>query len=111
MLTGIRAAGRMCLGRFLVHTRWAPQIVVGSTGTPATCAIFTAPGLNSLSSNERDIVASGNTPTISPARSARMAAANASPPLCRSTGMCRMPRMSGPATRWPKIDFLAMNRT
>ena len=56
-------------------------------------------------------MASGNTPTISPARSARMAAANASPPLCRSTGMCRMPRISGPATRWPKIDFFAMKRT
>ena len=48
MLTGIRDSGRMCLGRFLVQTRWPPQIVVGSTGTPATWAIFTAPGLELL---------------------------------------------------------------
>ena len=86
-------------------------MVVGRIGTPATWAIFTAPGLNSLSSNDFDIVASGNTPTISPARSARTASEKAWPPRCRSTGMWCIPRMSGPATGWRKIDCLAMNRT
>ena len=65
-----------CLGRFLLHTRCEPQMVVGRIGTPASCAIRTAPGLNSLSSNERDIVASGKTPTISPSLTACTARMN-----------------------------------
>jgi hypothetical protein len=70
-----------------------------------------APALNSLSSNDRLIVASGKTPTISPARSAATAARNEFAPASRSTGMCRMPRISGPDTRWSKTSCLAMNRT
>ena len=62
------------LGRPLVQTRCDPQIVIGSNGTPASCAIRAAPLLNSLSSKEREIVASGKTPTISPRRSASTAA-------------------------------------
>ena len=45
-------------------------MIVGSSGTPASAAIRAAPALNSLSSKDRLMVASGNTPTISPARSA-----------------------------------------
>ncbi len=100
-----------CLGWSFVHTRCDPQIVVGRMGTDASLAIRTVPDLNSLSSKDREIVASGNTPTISPARSASTAARNDAAPACRSTGMCFIPRMSGPAYRWPKMLSLAMNRT
>jgi hypothetical protein len=58
------------------------------------------------------MVASGKTPTISPDLSAchgeRYESAAAP---CRSTGMCRMPRMRGPLTLWSKTSFLAMKRT
>src|SRR3954453_11277149 len=63
------------LGWPLVHTRCEPQRTTGRIGTPASTAIRAAPVLNSLSSNDREIVASGNTPTISPALSASTAAA------------------------------------
>ena len=39
--------------------RWPPQVTIGTTGTPAAAAMRTAPVLNSLSSKEREIVASG----------------------------------------------------
>ena len=57
------------------------------------------------------IVASGKTPTTSPSFSARTADSNAAAPAFRSTGMCRMARMNGPANQWPKTADLAMNRT
>ena len=62
------------LGRPLVQTRCEPQMTVGSSGTPASAAIRAAPALKSLSSKDRLMVASGNTPTISPARRASTAA-------------------------------------
>ena len=95
----------------MVQTRWEPQITTGRIGTPASIAIRAAPVLNSLSSNEREIVASGKTPTISPERSASTAAAYDAAPAVRSTGMWCIPRMSGPLTGWEKTLSLAMNRT
>src|SRR5918994_3639469 len=74
-------------GRPLVQTRCDPQMTVGSSGTPAALAIRTAPDLNSFSSNDREIVASGNTPTISPPLSAVSAERNEAVPASRSTGM------------------------
>ena len=61
-------------GRPLVQTRCEPQMMVGSSGTPASAAIRAAPALKSLSSKDRLMVASGKTPTISPARRASTAA-------------------------------------
>ena len=83
----------------------------GRIGTPASAAIRAAPFLKSLSSKEREIVASGKTPTISPSRSDATAAAYDPAPAARSTGMCFIPRMSGPLTRCVKTVSLAMNRT
>ena len=57
------------------------------------------------------IVASGKTPTTSPSFSARTAASKAAAPALRSTGMCRMARMNGPANQWSNTADLAMNRT
>ena len=56
--------------RPLVMILWLPQTTVGSRGTPASRAIRAAPVLKSLSSKDVEMVASGKTPTISPARSA-----------------------------------------
>ena len=86
-------------------------MTVGSSGTRAAAAIRTAPALNSLSSKDRLIVASGKTPTISPDFSAASASRNDADPASRSTAMCRIPRMSGPLTLWSKTSFLAMKRT
>jgi 1-acyl-sn-glycerol-3-phosphate acyltransferase len=61
-------------GRPLVHSRWVPQRAIGSSGTPASAAIRAAPVLNFFRVNERLMVASGKTPTTSPAFSARTAA-------------------------------------
>ncbi len=55
-------------GRPFVMMRWVPQTTTGTIGTPASSAIRAAPVLNPFSSNDRLIVASGNTPTISPRR-------------------------------------------
>lgn len=65
----------IALGWSLVQMRCAPHTISGMIGTPASSAIRTAPVLNSLSSKLRLIVASGYTPTSSPARSASTAAA------------------------------------
>ena len=70
-----------------------------------------APALRSLTVKLVLIVASGKTPTTSPSLSARTAASNAAAPALRSTGMCCMARMNGPANQWSKTDDLAMNRT
>jgi hypothetical protein len=51
----------------LVIIRCVPHRITGTTGTPASAAIRTAPVLNSLSSMAREIVASGKMPTASPA--------------------------------------------
>ncbi len=99
------------LGWPLVQTRWEPQIAMGISGTSADCAIRTAPLLKSLSSNAREMVASGKTPTISPALSACTAARKEDAPAPRSTGMWCMPRISGPPTPWWNTCSLAMNRT
>ena len=56
------------LGWSLVIIRWVPHRITGTSGTPASAAIRTAPVLNSLSSIAREIVASGKIPTASPAR-------------------------------------------
>ena len=80
-------------------------------GTSASIAIRAAPDLNSLSSKLRLIVASGYTPTNSPARSARTAASKDAAPLARSTGMWRSLRITGPMTLWSNTSCLAMNRT
>src|SRR4051794_1231207 len=55
--------------RVFVKIRWLPQITTGRIGTPASIAIRAAPVLNSLRSNDCEIVASGKTPTISPSAS------------------------------------------
>ena len=57
------------------------------------------------------MVASGKTPTSSPALSIASASRNAPDPADRSTGMWCIPRISGPETGWRKTDSLAMNRT
>ena len=99
------------LGRSFVQTRCDPQITTGSSGTAASAAIRAAPDLNSFSSKDRLIVASGNTPTSSPPASAPTAFAYDAAPSDRSTGMCRIPRSSGPATGCANTSCLAMNRT
>ena len=86
-------------------------MTTGSIGTPASCAIRAAPFLNALSSKEREIVASGKTPTISPSRRNRTACAYDAAPADRSTGMCFMARISGPLTLCVNTLSLAMNRT
>ena len=64
----IGTLGRHILrGWSLVQMRWAPQTMCGMIGTSAAMAIRAAPDLNSLSSKLRLIVASGYTPTSSPA--------------------------------------------
>ena len=98
----------MFLGSPLVHTRWDPQMVTGRIGTPASAAIRTAPDLNPLISKLRLIVASGNTPTSSPARRRLTASSNEPRPAVRSTGMCLSSRMIGPATGWSNTSALAM---
>ena len=55
-------------GWSLVIIRWVPHSTTGTSGTPASAAIRTAPDLSSLSSIAREIVASGKIPTHSPAR-------------------------------------------
>ncbi|SHW67698.1 Uncharacterised protein [Mycobacteroides abscessus subsp. abscessus] len=67
--------------------RCTPQTITGMIGTCASSAIRATPVLNSLSSKLRLIVASGYTPTSSPARSRSTATGYASPPELRSTGM------------------------
>ena len=59
----------------------------------------------------RLMVASGKTPTTSPSLSARTAASKAAAPALRSTGMCRMARMNGPANQWSNTAAFAMKRT
>ena len=54
------------LGWSLVIIRWVPHMITGTSGTPASAAIRTAPVLNSLSSRAREMVASGKMPTASP---------------------------------------------
>src|ERR687893_519246 len=69
MPIGICRPARMVGLRPFVHTRWLPHSVTGISGTPAERAIRVAPDLNSLRQKLRLIVASGKTPTNSPARS------------------------------------------
>lgn len=56
-------------GRPFVQTRWVPQSAIGISGTPASWASRAAPVLKPLSVNDWEMVASGKTPMISPARS------------------------------------------
>ena len=56
-------------------------------GTPASIAIRVAPCLKGSSSSDGLMVASGKTPTISPARRASTAALYEAAPASRSTGM------------------------
>ena len=53
-------------GWSLVISRWVPHSATGISGTPASAAIRAAPDLSSLTSKEREIVASGKIPTTSP---------------------------------------------
>ena len=55
-------------GWSLVIIRCVPHRMTGTTGTPASAAMRTAPVLNSLSSMAREMVASGKMPTASPRR-------------------------------------------
>ena len=84
---------------------------MGISGTSAAAASRVAPLFTSLMVNDRLIVASGKTPTTSPACSAASASRYEPSPASRSTGMWCMPRISGPEMRWSKTCFLAMNRT
>ena len=54
-------------GWSLVISRWVPHSATGIRGTPAWAAILVAPDFSSLTSKEREIVASGKIPTTSPA--------------------------------------------
>jgi hypothetical protein len=67
--------------------------------------------LNSFSSNDRLMVASGKTPTISPSFRYWIACRYEPAPAPRSTGMWCMARISGPEYRLRKSTSLAMNRT
>ncbi len=58
----------------LLNSRCPPHTTTGTRGTPASIAIRAAPVLKSLSTKARLMVASGKTPTTSPARSACTAA-------------------------------------
>ncbi|MGX1246417.1 hypothetical protein RKD46_007521 [Streptomyces pseudovenezuelae] len=95
----------------MVHSRCVPQTAIGIRGTPASWAIRAAPDLKLFSVKDCEIVASGKTPTISPDRSDSRACAYAVSPCLRSTGMCFIPRISGPETLWRKTDSFAMKRT
>ena len=101
---------RSFLGSPLVHTRWEPQMVTVMIGTPAASAIRTAPDLKPLISKLRLMVASGNTPTSSPALRRSTASSNDALPAVRSTGMCLSSRMIGPATGCSNTSCLAMYR-
>lgn len=70
-----------------------------------------APDLKLLRVNDWEIVASGNTPMISPERSESSACWYADSPCARSTGMCFIARISGPDTVCRNTDSFAMNRT
>ena len=59
----------------LVISRCPPQTATGMTGTPASAARRTAPVFRSRTLNDALTPASGNTPMISPSRSACTAAA------------------------------------
>jgi len=95
----------------LVQSRCGPQTAIGMIGTFALRAMRTAPVFSSLTVNDSLIVASGKTPTTSPSFNAVVASRKDAAPASRSTGMCRIPRISGPLILWSKTDFLAMNRT
>ncbi len=95
----------------LVQSRCGPHTTIGINGTFAVRARRAAPDFSSLTVNDSLIVASGKTPTISPSFSAWAAVRNEAAPASRSTGMCRMPRISGPLILWSKTAFLAMKRT
>ena len=81
------------------------------SGDLVAFASRSAPVLNSLGSNGRLIVASGKSPTTSPAFSAASASRKLCIPASRSTEMWCMPRINGPANQWAKIGSLAMKRT
>ena len=53
-------------GWSFVIIRWVPQSTTGISGTPAWAAMRAAPDFSSLTSKEREIVASGKIPTTSP---------------------------------------------
>ncbi len=66
---------RKLRGRPLVHSRWVPHSAIGISGTPASCASRAAPDLKLFKVKDCEMVASGNTPTISPARNEASACA------------------------------------
>jgi hypothetical protein len=98
-------------GWSLVIIRWVPHRTTGTTGTPASAAIRTAPVLNSFSSMDREIVASGKIPTASPRRRRSTAVRNDATPAPRSTSMWCSERISGPTSEWSKSSRFAMNLT
>jgi hypothetical protein len=67
--------------------------------------------LKLFSVKDCEIVASGKTPMISPARSDSSAWRYAASPWARSTGMCFIPRISGPEILCRNTESLAMKRT
>ena len=88
---------------------WLPQIATGISGTSASAAIRVAPLLISLISKDREIVASGKIPTISPALRYSTASRMDWAPSARSTLMWCIPRISGPAMALSKTSRLAIN--
>jgi len=95
----------------LVYILCVPHRITGTTGTLAEAASLVAPLLNSFSSKLRLMVASGKTPTTSPARRYSRAVRYDDAPADRSTLMWCSERISGPDTRWSKSSRLAMKRT
>ncbi len=83
-------------GWSFVIIRWVPHTTTGTSGTPASAAIRTAPVLNSLSCIAREIVASGKIPTASPARRYSTAVSYDATPAPRSTSMWCSERIRGP---------------
>ena len=98
-------------GWSFVYIRCVPQRITGTTGTFAEAASRVAPLLNSFSSKLRLIVASGKTPTTSPAFRYSRAVRYDAAPADRSTLMWCSERISGPEIRWSKSSRLAMKRT
>jgi hypothetical protein len=97
--TSIATFRRTFRGRPLVRIRCVPHTAHGTSGAPAASAIRAAPVFPGRGTNERLMVPSGNMPTTWPRRSRSTESRTASRAWpYRSTGMCFIARISGPAT-------------
>ena len=111
LMTSFASLGRRLFLPPLVQTRWEPQIAIGTSGAPESRAMIAAPCRSSLTSKEREIVASGKIPTSSPAFSRSMDSLTEAWPSARSTGMWRHASIGALANLLSQISFFAMKRT